>query len=298
MAEQGSYGVCGRKTCNVYAKNQRALDCAKSGDINGITQAMRKGESLDLVLETAAHWGHLSILEHARVNKWHVRVRESVAIEATRSGYMHIVKWYKKHGHPLTSETVAVAATYGHFEIVRWLDRAGCPTGPDVLAGAARGGYIDIVKWFNKTHPVVVNDKAIAEAASGGYNNIIKWLVGRKCPMSELACIKAAANGHLHTLKLLRMCECPWNELTCLNAAYHGHMKLLTWAYNNGCAINYEACLQAAITNKKGSWIEVSAWLNRQQTKLNVKVRDIAGQLLKAASNLDQEEVDTLLHSE
>jgi hypothetical protein len=196
---------------------------------------------------------------------------ESIAQEAARGGYLHILEWvnrnYKIQNY---SDLVTNALVNGHLNILKWIDGKNmdsfnfdlnyldCPAQASLeflnwfdekglkfsdescLVAIASNNLVNL-EWFY-THGYSLNEKAYNIATLEGYLHIIHWLRKHNIPfnLDEIA-LRAAGIGQLHILEWVKDIAKETNKPlpnTIMNeASRHLQIHILKWGILNGMTI-------------------------------------------------------------
>ena len=78
--------------------------------------------------------------------------KKHVCTVVAMGGHLHVLKWARKHGCPLSELFFGVAhVTHtGHLEILKWAYEHGCPWNDNVYTGAALGVHLHLLKWAHE----------------------------------------------------------------------------------------------------------------------------------------------------
>ena len=138
--------------------------------------------------------------------------------EASKKGYLNLLKYANKNGYPWNESTCTGAATNGHFKCLKYAYENGCPWTKDTCDYAALNGHSECLEY--------------------AYEN--------ECPRTKYICEYAAKNRHFKCLKYLIKKKCPGYEKICKYAAENGDLECLKCAYENGCPLDEDVCFFAA----------------------------------------------------
>jgi F-box domain len=176
----------------------------------------------------AASNGHVEILQWLRQKG--CQLNHDVAINASRDGHLHVLKWvfsFQYESFYLTRQSIA-AAQGGHLHILEWLQSEGYFQigGAAGLIDSILCGHLDIAKWFIQNgYYLTTSNHEICSAARLGYLEIVKLLHAKGMLYNELTCSAAVIGDHLETLQWLRANGCPWWKQECYNLAKSDEMR-------------------------------------------------------------------------
>ena len=213
----------------------------ENGDL-AILQSLYAKGSLKIsspLLDAAAEYGHLHIIQWLSSKRCCPRLDTFVSGAAAKGGHLDVLMWLKANGCPCDEWTCGCAAQEGHLTILKWLRENGCLLNESVYASAAFGGHIDILVWLRE-NGCPCDEVACSLAAAGGQLNALQWLRKNNCPWDEQTCSSAAEEGHLGVLKWAHENGCPWDHTVCEFASIQGNLPMLQWALQNGCPYDEE----------------------------------------------------------
>jgi len=210
------------------------------------------------VCRDASKGGYLDLLKHAIMVGCHVN-QDSCRVAALY-GHTATVQWLITEGHCHVSVDVAsAAASSGRMDMLEWLHARGCPLDSRVIYHAAHQGRVDMGRWaYARGCPW--DSWTIANAVFEGHIDFIRWAIDEAGQtLGPDACVAAARRGHPNLLRWLRARGCPWAADTCLTAAKHDRLSVLQWAVANGCPHDRAKLLKAARAHMSP---QVTRWLN------------------------------------
>jgi hypothetical protein len=202
----------------------------------------------------------------------------SACTGAAEYGYLHILRWLRKHGCPWDSSTPSYAAKNGHIEVLQYALDNGCEIGPDIYIAATTHGHLHVLqcaiahnirhnKWtvrpgqpnffIGPTRPSLCS-----EAVAGGHMHILQWAYDQGFSMwHEMAVDKAAQKGYLDILIWLHTHGGPpLTKQACVHAAARGDLPMLKWLHAHGCPWTRRACT-FAVSNGR---LETLKWLRAE----------------------------------
>lgn len=185
---------------------------------------------------------------------------------------LSLVKYLRKIGCPMDSNTFEVMCFNGNIEAMEYLMQSGCPTGRCVSYAASSANLKTLV-WL-KDNGCRLEADGFAAACLTGDTNTILWFEKNECGWDERVTSHAARSGNLDALKLvvglgykwgmettkaaaglqtpealvwLRESGCPWGQSTCIQASRNGRLDTLMWARSRGCNWGPNVCSLSAM---------------------------------------------------
>ena len=184
---------------------------------------------------------------------------------------LDMVKFMRKIGCPMDSNTFEVMCFNGNIEAMKYLMQSGCPTGRCVVY-AASSANLEALTWL-KDNGCRLEADGFAAACLTGSTEAILWFENNNCGWDERVTSHAAGSGNLAALKLvvglgykwgtettkaaaglenmdafvwLREEGCPWGQSTCIQASRDGRLSTIVWARARGCDWGPNVCSLAA----------------------------------------------------
>jgi len=122
--------------------------------------------------------------------------------EASKKGYLNLLKYAHKNGYHWYENTCSNAALNGHLDCLKYPHENECPWDKYTCEYAAKNGYLDCLKYAHENG----------------------------CSWHEETCSIAAENGHLECLKYAHENGCSWNKYTLSNSK---HLNVFDYASKN-----------------------------------------------------------------
>ena len=158
--------------------------------------------------------------------------------EASKKGYLNLLKYAHKNGYHWYEDTCSLAAVKGHLECLKYLHENGCLWYERSICDiTAANKQLECLKYLheNGCHW----DKNTCRFASlSGNLECLKYLHENGCPWDNSISYCTAKNGYLDCLKYAHENGCSWHEETCSIATENGHLECLKYALENGCSWN------------------------------------------------------------
>ena len=101
---------------------------------------------LGIILDGAAAYGRVEILEWAHHRGYSHACRERTSTNAVKHGQLAALIWLRDHGCSWGTKTCSHAALQGHLNILQWLRANRCPWKEDTCSAAAFNGHIEILQ--------------------------------------------------------------------------------------------------------------------------------------------------------
>ncbi|KAG2938373.1 hypothetical protein PC117_g11274 [Phytophthora cactorum] len=154
---------------------------------------------------------------------------------AAEFGHLSILQWlHVNRSEGCTTNAMDNAAAVGNLEIVKWLHLyrgEGCSK--QAMNGAAANGHIAVVEWLHEHRGEGCDKSAVSNAAANGYPAVVRFLLeSRREGSTGDAMCQAAASGHLEMVQWLYVNRGDSHAGAALRcAAENGHAAVVEWLY-------------------------------------------------------------------
>nr|MDA8175013.1 ankyrin repeat domain-containing protein [Nitrospiraceae bacterium] len=249
----------------------KLINAAKNGDVNGVRAALDKGAKIDEATDTggsalvqAAEYGHADVVKLLLDKGANIEAKDycngTALMDAAGNGDVEVVKLLLDKGANMEAKNcfggqtaLDLAAGDGHVDVVKLLLDKGADIeekddlGDTALTWAAMGvgGRSDVVKLLlEKGANIEVTDKngytALMYAADGGHADVVKLLLDKGANIEATdkdgytALMKAADEGYMDAAKLLLERTDNSEAKTLMQAAYDGNVDVIKQLFREG----------------------------------------------------------------
>ncbi|CAD6449394.1 d1fb1fd8-7cc8-4411-a27a-d8cfe654bbd9-CDS [Sclerotinia trifoliorum] len=232
-----------------------------------------------LPTKASAVYGRTEILEWWRTSPSFLsKDYTAEAIDgASKSGYVHVLDWWRKSGLPLKYTELALeqASSKGHMLVLEWWKQASLPHNE----AERRTRHAEAASSNSDVLPALQlkPGKALLAAAQNNKPLVLRWWDNSGIPIAHSESVAKVASTHGHVACLDTWRELKGEKLTfdsqvLVGPTKNGHVEVLEWWANfshgsngrPGGRVEYKTCdIEEALedsVSKEGEELEVRRW--------------------------------------
>lgn len=236
--------------------------------------------------KASAVFGRVNVLEYWRTSPSFLEKKYTAeALDgASRSGFVHVLEWWRCSGLPLryTEAALEQASSHGRIEVLEWwknateaqLNESSLPNTP----ASSDSAGIRPVSHQRLPALRLKPGKSVSYATQSGSLPVLKWWAqsGLPMPHQETVAKLASTHGHVQLLQYwhsLRGDKMLYDNQVLVGATKMGHRDVLEWWRQSGLRVEYKTCdieeaLEDGDEGPRGQ--EVKRWWARNGLNLGV----------------------------